>query len=66
MKKIFITMGILSLTALTACATNTSSQKGLKKSPCACVYQPIPSAENQISDPFAQVTKTVKTGGNVV
>ena len=66
MKKIFVTMGILSLTALTACATNTSSQKGLKKSPCACVYQPIPSAENQISDPFAQETKTVKTGGNVV
>ena len=59
-------MGILSLTALTACATNTSSQKGLKKSPCACVYQPIPSAENQISDPFTQVTKTVETGGNVV
>ena len=66
MKKILITMCIVSLSALTACATNTSSQKGLKKSPCACVYQPIPSAEYQNSDPFAQVTKTVKTGGNVV
>ena len=59
-------MCVVSLTALTACATNTSSQKGLKKSPCACVYQPIPSVDNQISDPFAQVTKAVKTGGNVV
>ena len=66
MKKILVTMCVVSLTALTACATNTSSQKGLKKSPCACVYQPIPSADHQISDPFAQATKTVKTGGNVV
>ena len=55
----------MSLSALTACATNTASQKGLKKSPCACVYQPMPSAEYQNSDPFAQVAKAVKTGGNV-
>ena len=66
MKKVLVTICLVSLTALTACATNTSSQKGLKKSPCACVYQPIPNAENQISAPFAQVIKSVKTGGNVV
>ncbi len=34
---------------LSACASNTTSQKGLKKSPCACVFKPIENAGvNQI------------------
>lgn len=24
--------------------TSTTSQQGLKKSPCACVYKPVPSS----------------------
>jgi hypothetical protein len=46
MKKMIITtICILSITSLTACATKTGSQKGLKKSPCACVFQSLPSAD---------------------
>lgn len=53
MKKTILTMCILSLTA---CATNTSSQNGLKKSPCACVYKSIPSSEYQNTNPLVSIS----------
>lgn len=31
-------------TILTGCATHTTSEQGLKKSPCACVFKPIGDA----------------------
>ncbi|KQQ65478.1 hypothetical protein [Acinetobacter sp. Leaf130] len=58
MKKTLIILTTVGIAALSGCASNSASQKGLKKSPCACVYQSLPSAEYQLSDPFAKTLKT--------
>jgi len=66
MKKLIITISVISLGLLSGCATNTSSQKGLKKSPCACLFQPIQTPEDQLSQPYEPITKLVKNEVNVV
>lgn len=50
MKKIIISICVVGLVSLTGCATKSASQKGLKKSPCACVYEPLPSYNNNVAD----------------
>lgn len=64
MKKLILVMGLLSPLVISACASNTTSQQGLKKSPCACVYKPIPSADFKNSDPF--INQASKIQGNSV
>lgn len=44
MSKVLLMCGLVSSLFLSACASNTTSQQGLTKSPCACVFKPVASA----------------------
>ncbi|MBF7691174.1 hypothetical protein [Acinetobacter pollinis] len=42
-KKLFT--AFMFILSMTGCATHTTSEQGLKKSPCACVFKPIRDAD---------------------